>query len=171
MSFLTQGGGGGVLATAKTLEARDRGEKMVLGGLAIQVIFFGFFIITTVVFDTRIRRNPTTRALSAVVPWRQLIMVLYVSSFAIMVRSIFRMIEYGMGNDSVLMRHEGYLFGFDGLLMLLVTVAFNWYHPGTILAGYKEIGVSEDIESGRDGYEMGDQDSRSTMYLNKTGRT
>jgi hypothetical protein len=151
--------------------ARDRGEKMVLGGLAIQVIFFGFFIITTIVFDIRIRRKPTTRAFSTVVPWRQLIMVLYASSFFIMVRSIFRMIEYGMGNDSVLMRHEGYLFGFDGVLMFFVSVGFLWYHPGTILAGYKEVGVSEDIESSRDGYEMGDQDSRSTMYLNKTGRT
>lgn len=160
--------GGGVLATAKTLEARDRGENLVLGGLAIQVVFFGFFIITTVLFDLRIRKQPTTRTFSTVVPWRQLIMVLYASSFLIMIRSVFRMIEYGMGNDSVLMRHEGYLFGFDGALMFLVTVAFLWYHPGTILEGYKEVGVSEDIESS--GYPMSDQDA-STRYLNKTGQT
>jgi hypothetical protein len=141
--------GGGLLAKAKTHNDQKMGESVILGGLGIQILFFGFFIATTVTFHRRINKNPTARSYSVTGPWRQHILALYVSSALIMIRSVFRMIEFGMGNDSVLMGNEGYLLGLDGALMLIVAMAFLWSHPSRALRGYKETEVLTSMESGR----------------------
>ncbi|KAK0707248.1 RTA1 like protein-domain-containing protein [Lasiosphaeris hirsuta] len=135
LSFLTQSAGGGLLANAKTASDQSLGKDVVLAGLGIQVVFFGLFIITTVVFHVRISQNPTARSLAATTPWRLLVVALYFSSALVMVRSLFRMVEYGMGNDGVLMRGEVWLFVFDGVLMLAVSGVFLWWYPGGILVG------------------------------------
>ncbi|KAG7285716.1 hypothetical protein NEMBOFW57_008010 [Staphylotrichum longicolle] len=149
ISFLAQGAGGGLLAKAKTKDDQKLGESVILGGLGIQILFFGFFIITTVTFHRRMNNNPTARSYSVTGPWRQHILALYASSALIMIRSVFRMIEFGMGNDSVLMENEGYLLGLDGALMLIVAVLFLWSHPSRALRGYKETEVLTSLESGR----------------------
>lgn len=61
-------------------------------------------------------------------------MALYTGSFLIMVRSIFRAVEYLQGFDGYLLRHEAYLYVFDAVLMFLVMVLFNWIHPAEIAA-------------------------------------
>ena len=146
--------GGGLLANAETKEEQDRGDQVVLAGLAIQVIFFGLFMVTTAIFHFRIKKQPTTQSFSVTVPWKRLIYVLYFSSTLIMIRSIFRMIEFGAGNASVFMLHEGFLFGLDGALMLIACASFLWYHPGRILIGYKPVGSRADVESSHAGYPM-----------------
>ncbi|KAK4168144.1 RTA1 like protein-domain-containing protein [Cladorrhinum sp. PSN259] len=160
LSFVTQGAGGGILANADDKSGQDLGRAVILVGLGIQVVFFGLFIITTVVFHVRIRKNPTPRSFSVSGPWRHLIMALYAASVLILVRSIFRMIEFGAGRDSVLMTKEVYLLVLDAVLMFLVAVVFLWRFPGKVLVGYKEIsrlgtsagGVTdEESSSGRDG--------------------
>ncbi|KAK4033604.1 RTA1 like protein-domain-containing protein [Parachaetomium inaequale] len=148
LSFLAQGAGGGLLAQAKTHDDQKRGEAIILGGLGIQVAFFGFFIVTTVVFHRRMAAQPTARSYSVTGPWRALITALYASSALVMVRSVFRMVEFGMGNDSILMSSEGYLLGLDGALMFIVVVIFLWSHPSRALAGYKE-SLASSTESGR----------------------
>ncbi|KAH6843402.1 RTA1 like protein-domain-containing protein [Chaetomium sp. MPI-CAGE-AT-0009] len=149
LSFLAQGAGGGLMAVAKTKDDQKRGENVILAGLAIQIIFFGFFIITTILFHRRIAANPTPRSYSATGPWKQLIVALYICSVLVLVRSVFRMIEFGMGNDGVLMSNEGYLLGLDGALMFLVAAVLLWNHPSRALAGYKEVLASTGGESGR----------------------
>jgi hypothetical protein len=57
------------------------------------------------------------------------------------------MIEFGMGNESVLMSHEGYLLGLDGALMFIVAAVLFWSHPSKVLDEYKEAIAS--VESGR----------------------
>ncbi|KAF5571488.1 rta1 domain-containing protein, partial [Fusarium pseudocircinatum] len=73
MSFLAQSAGGGMLATAKTKSAVKRGENIIVGGLGIQIIFFGFFMIVTLVFHLRINRNPTQKSQEITTPWRKLL--------------------------------------------------------------------------------------------------
>lgn len=59
---------------------------------------------------------------------------LYIGSLLIMVRSLFRAVEYLQGFDGYLLKHEAYLYIFDALLMFLVMVLFNWIHPAEIAA-------------------------------------
>ncbi|KAK3693198.1 RTA1 like protein-domain-containing protein [Podospora appendiculata] len=148
LSFITQGAGGGILSNADTQSRRDLGNNIILAGLGIQVVFFGLFIITTVMFHIRITRKPTQRTYSVTTPWQQFIMALYAASILIMVRSIFRMIEFSAGRNGTLQNNEVYLLVLDSALMLLVAIVFLWYHPSRILIGYKDVGSGgPDVEN------------------------
>ncbi|KAH8203048.1 hypothetical protein TruAng_002776 [Truncatella angustata] len=133
LSFFGQGGGGGILATAKTESSQSMGNKVILLGLGIQVVFFGLFIIVTLVFHTRITRGATPKSLATVAPWQKFLWVLYLTSFLIMIRSIFRMAEYAQGNDGSLLQKEAYSYVLDALLMLAVTACFAFFHPSRVL--------------------------------------
>ncbi|KAM0352042.1 hypothetical protein HYE67_009920 [Fusarium culmorum] len=135
LSFLAQSAGGGMLATAKDKDAVKRGENIIVGGLIIQILFFGFFMIVTLIFHVRIKRNPTQKSLEIVTPWKKLLFALYAASLSILVRSVFRVAEYVMGKDSALQSQEFWIYIFDALLMSLVVVSLNWFHPSRVING------------------------------------
>ncbi|KAK7409088.1 hypothetical protein QQX98_008749 [Neonectria punicea] len=132
-SIAGQGLGGGMLAGADSKKSKDLGETIILIGLGIQIIFFGLFAVVTVIFHRRINKEPTNASLKMVAPWQKLLVVLYGTSALIMVRSIFRVAEYAMGEDGVLMSKEIYIYLFDATLMLITSVAFNIFHPSRII--------------------------------------
>ncbi|KAF4445456.1 hypothetical protein F53441_10798 [Fusarium austroafricanum] len=140
LSFILQGGGGGYQASG-TLEALEGGAKVIIGGLFVQLIFFGVFIIIAIAFDRAMRQKPTSR--SRVTPWKKHMIALYVGSLLIMVRSVFRAVEYLQGFDGFLLRHEVYLYLFDATLMLFVMILFNWVHPSEITRILGEQGTSK----------------------------
>ncbi|KAK4161117.1 RTA1 like protein-domain-containing protein [Cladorrhinum sp. PSN259] len=125
LSFLMQAGGGGIQA-AGTLELFNIGEKIIIVGLFIQIFMFGFFLVTTVVFHVRFRRcsGPDTCRQQTFVRWKRHLTVLYVVSAIILVRSIFRVVEYVQGNRGYLISHEIFLYLFDAVLMALVMAIF-----------------------------------------------
>ncbi|KAJ4135328.1 hypothetical protein NW768_004954 [Fusarium equiseti] len=133
LSIFAQGAGGGMLAGADTKSQSDRGQIVIIAGLIVQLIFFGLFIIVAIIFHRRIHRDPTAASLKIKTPWKKLLVILYATSALIMVRSIFRVIEYVMGKDGELMAKEVYLYIFDALLMLAVSVSFNVFHPSAII--------------------------------------
>lgn len=125
-----------------TLSAMQNGERIVMGGLFVQIIFFGFFVIASILFHSRIRKNPThaSQSLAAASTsvkssWEGLLYALYISSVAILIRSIFRVVEYIQGNAGYLLRNEVWLYLFDGVLMLTVMVVFNLVHPSRVISG------------------------------------
>lgn len=126
--------GGGILTQAKTEADVRRGEYIIVGGLGIQVLFFGFFIIVTMVFHKRIDRKPTRNAHALDTPWKKLLYVLYISSALVMVRSIYRVAEYVLGSDGELQSKEAYLYCLDALPMLIVALAYNWFHPSRVVS-------------------------------------
>jgi hypothetical protein len=119
--------GGGMVASAKTM---NTGKNIILLGLALQIIFFGIFVVTSVVFHRRaLRSSSTTPAFQ----WQKYLYTLYISSALILVRSLFRMIEFGAGRDSILQKSEVFLYIFDSVLMLGAMICFNIVHPGGII--------------------------------------
>jgi len=117
-----------------TLDAMHTGEKIIIGGLIVQVLFFGCFLITSVVFHMRMRRVPTSRVMSQQPPWEKHLFVLYATSALILVRSVFRLIEYAQGNDGYLISHEVFLYIFDSVLMWICMAILAWVHPSEIAA-------------------------------------
>lgn len=132
--------GGAMLASADNKSQRDRGQMIIIIGLFIQLFAFGAFIIVTALFHRRIHLRPTARSETISVPWLRYLYVLYVASALIMVRSIFRVIEYIQGKDGELQSNEIYFYLLDTLLMFFVSVIFNIFHPKTIIAsGQKQM--------------------------------
>lgn len=116
-----------------SLDSLHLGEKIVVAGLIIQVLFFSFFIITSAIFHFRLRKSPSQQSLALAGIWHKHVTVLYVANILIMIRSIFRTVEYAMGNNGYLLRHEVFLYVFDGLLMFAVMLLFNFIHPSELL--------------------------------------
>ncbi|KAF4466729.1 RTM1 [Fusarium albosuccineum] len=139
ISLLTQGCGGGLMASG---DNHETGERVIIGGLFVQLAFFGVFVVVAGLFHRQMRSNPTNQALTPAVRWQTYLTTLYVTGVLIWVRSLFRVIEFIQGNDGQLMRSEVYVFVFDGLLMLAVLAWTNWFHPseiGLLLRGSKPI--------------------------------
>ncbi|PIG89089.1 hypothetical protein AARAC_011274 [Aspergillus arachidicola] len=104
LSFLLQGAGGGIQSSGN-LESMKTGEHIIVVGLFVQ-IFLGFFIVTASHFYWKIKKYPIQRSCTPNIPWAKHLHVLYLASFLILVRSIFRLAEYLQGNNGYLLHHE-----------------------------------------------------------------
>ncbi|KAJ4315158.1 hypothetical protein N0V94_006098 [Neodidymelliopsis sp. IMI 364377] len=128
ISFMMQGAGGGIMATSAS--GMVTGEKIIIGGLCVQILFFGLFFITAILFQ--IKGKDHLKALGSDIPWKKHMNALYATSILILIRSLFRVIEYAQGNDGYLLRHEVFLYVFDSVLMFAVMIILNVSHPGDI---------------------------------------
>lgn len=107
----------------------DIGNYLVIGGLILQLIVFGFFMVVTGTFHIRIHRRPTMKSVTVQVPWLSYLYVLYIGSVLVMIRSIFRVIEYIQGRDGYLISHEVYAYVLDTAIIFLVSIESNIFHP------------------------------------------
>lgn len=107
-------------------------QAMVLTGLALQLLAFSLFFTVIIVFHRRIKARPTTRSYAVDASWKQKMYMLYGVSCLIIIRSIYRIAEYGTGMDGYLMTHEWSLFVFDTVLMAIATALFLWRYPNNL---------------------------------------
>lgn len=124
-----------MLASADSQDNVDLGQNIIIGGLVLQILFFGLFIVASCVFHYRISAVPTTRSRAVDAPWNRYLWVLYGASGLIMIRNIFRVIEYGQGQDGYLLSTETWLYVFDATLMFVTMVLFQVWHPSRIISG------------------------------------
>ncbi|KAJ5294887.1 hypothetical protein N7508_009708 [Penicillium antarcticum] len=155
-SFLLQCAGGGLMSAGASMH--QTGSNVTIGGLVIQLLFFGFFVIVTTVFHFRISRHPTSKSQNDLIltqgqGWKQrnwftVILALYTVSILILIRSVYRLVEYSQGYSGYIMTHEAFMYIFDGLLMWIAMVVMNVYHPAEILGDGKDrqSGYTETIQ-------------------------
>lgn len=129
-SFCVQGGAAGLMVIGNG-KAR-LGQVVVLVGLMTQVIMFGLFALSAVIFEVRLRRDLTPESLGGSVPWRGSLRMLYGVSVLIATRSMFRVVEFAMGQDGYALSHEWTLYVFDSVLMLVVMGVFYWRFPSKL---------------------------------------
>jgi RTA1 like protein len=121
----------------KTVSSVELGEKLIKIGLAIQLVFFGFFVVVASIFHFRARkagygaRNSSNG--NGARGWESLLWSLYIVSALILVRSVFRLVEYGGGSQGYLISHEAFLYIFDACLMCIVPVVMALIHPSEVL--------------------------------------
>jgi hypothetical protein len=160
LAFLSQCAGGGVQASASSsgnVQVQQEGADIVVTGLGIQVVFFSGYIITTVMCHWRLNKlnippSPGMRIswrtwhlkkLNIPLPagvrisWRTMIYAIYAVSLLILIRCVFRMIEYQGGYNGPIMSHEVFSYCLDALPMLLVMVTLNVCHPSYAIARAK----------------------------------
>jgi len=153
LTFLLQCGGGAIMAGNQTDPDKIKlGQNIILVGLFAQLVIFCLFILVAILFQLRGKAHLQT--VDSRITWRKHLYVLYATSGLILVRSIFRIVEYIMGDGSYLMRYEVFGYVFDAALMLIVMVIVNAVHPGDIapllkekLRGGNGFELSESLES------------------------
>ncbi|PBK96437.1 RTA1-domain-containing protein [Armillaria gallica] len=147
ISFLLQSGGGGLMASAKDNNMMKVGQTVIIIGLVAQIIWFGGFVFVAGVFHYRMRMVPTVTEKTN---WRRFMFVLYAASNMILVRSVFRVIEFAQGNDGYFVQTEKWIYMFDALLMAQVITLFNIFHPSSYLRDHEQ-------------YTMGEREERSML--------
>jgi hypothetical protein len=127
-AFLVQSTGAGYMAAGTSPKT---GEIIVIFGLVVQIAFFGLFVASAVLFHKRY--NAKYGAHSSF-DWKNIMWMLYLTSALILVRSVFRIIEYGAGSDGYLLANEWPLYLFDSVLMLAVMAVFYVWYPNDLRA-------------------------------------
>ncbi|KAH6652743.1 RTA-like protein [Truncatella angustata] len=139
LSFLIQ-----VIGSSNLSSNFNLAKTIILLGLAIQIMFFGIFVVIAFVMDRRLSRAPTNTARrldegNTKLGWRGVLRVIYIASAMIFVRSIFRLIEFCGSSDSPMMKTEAYLYVCDSTLMFGVLAILIYYHPGNYIPNHKNM--------------------------------
>ncbi|KAL5592438.1 hypothetical protein FOBRF1_013464 [Fusarium oxysporum] len=130
LAFLMQSSGGGMMAISGM---GDTGRYILLGGLAVQLVFFGFFLYISVIFDRRTRFVRNRIPLHSKHSWRSLLLLLMVAAVIVILRCLFRAVEFGQGEDGYLMAHEIFMYLADTAPMFAVQIMFHWIHAGDVI--------------------------------------
>ncbi|OAA56727.1 RTA-like protein [Niveomyces insectorum RCEF 264] len=126
-----QSTGGGMLA--KT-ESANTGDHIIVTGLVLQVLVFCCFLVNCLIFHRRFHAHAAAAgtATNSNAPWQACLHMLYATSFFILVRNIYRVVEFITGQDGYLLEHEWPTYAFDGALMLLVMIGFFVWYPSQL---------------------------------------
>ncbi|PLB55874.1 putative RTA1 domain protein, partial [Aspergillus steynii IBT 23096] len=142
ISCLTQGSGSGI-ASAGDWEGdeKDTGVGVLIGGLVLQLVTFTGFLVIVVSFHvaTKMQGREVDRGV------KKILVGIYIAGFSIMVRSIYRVIEFAMGIDAYAFNHEWPLYVLEAVPMLIAISVLGWYHP----ARWLQANARDDVETER----------------------
>ncbi|KAI2626699.1 RTA1-domain-containing protein [Hypoxylon sp. NC1633] len=127
----------------------QRGKNIALAGLALQIVAFGLFSIVAARFHFTSKRfesilqsslEPTGKAGAVIVKgsgrlinsnWRRLLYAINLSCLFILIRSVFRVVEFAQGPQGTVMSQEFYMYVLDTLPIFLVVCSFCLMFPGS----------------------------------------
>jgi hypothetical protein len=84
--FFRQAGGAGIMAQGN-LSSIKTGENVIIGGLIVQIVFFGMFIVVELFFHNRVLKHPNECAMitrnipSQLKNWDYVLLTLLVALF------------------------------------------------------------------------------------------
>lgn len=135
ISFLIQAGGAGLIVSSKPTTSR-LGKYILLVGLAFGLASFSTFISLVLWFNlsvykiSRRSNNETVRAIGLSDDWRQLMVPILIGSMCILVRTIYRLIEFAGGYSGHIYTTEWYLYVFDTTFMVICASIWIPLFPG-----------------------------------------
>jgi hypothetical protein len=122
----------------------------MLAGIAFQVLSLLIFITICVEFAIRVHKHKTAAARS----WQEgngrggpmkltgFLCALTLATMAILIRSVFRVVEMNGGFNSWVANQEILFMIFEGGAMLVACIALTIYHPGRVLFDHWAVGLS-----------------------------
>ncbi|KAF4343667.1 RTM1 [Fusarium beomiforme] len=129
VSLAAQFTGAGILINAESVGQQRTGQLIIIGGLAFQVYFFGFFTSMLHIFHSRVQEGPTRQSTHLTIPWKRWIIVLYLVCGLVIARSVYRVVEYATGPLGIVQATEIYFYVFDTGFIFTVTLLLNIFHP------------------------------------------
>lgn len=127
LSILFQGAGGGLLAA----QMNDVGKTLIIIGLFLQIFFFGTFTCLIPYMLYNVKEHPSlqgTMKTRSRTNWRYMLVALLSICALILVRSIFRVIEYLEGINGDLISNEKYLFILDSTMIFFACFIYVIQH-------------------------------------------
>jgi hypothetical protein len=129
LSFIVQGGGCGLMVM-RNIDLVLMGEHIVVAGLVIQIVFLGLFGLTAGRLHRRLLQQRHSHVQLVVHDAYKLgLYILYSATALIMIRSIFRLVEFIQGREGFLLQTEWPTLVFDGAMMFATMVIYFIWHP------------------------------------------
>lgn len=135
--FLQAIGGIAISGAEDNIDRFNMGKNIIIGGLVIQILFFGFFVVVETTYYIKLRMNSDSSDYNLYVlnqdikqfpyrfnNWKSILESLFVCSMFILIRSVYRVIEFTEGNGGYISSHEWFIYVFDGLMMFFCAVLF-----------------------------------------------
>lgn len=148
LAIATQGGGSGIIFGGSDVDRMKMGRMVLIGGLFIQLIAFGVFLLLAIYFDWK-----TTVALRKHVAFlRPLMNAFYISGTLILLRSIYRAIEFITLDltqhpiNSYLYNTEWPYYVLDALPIAVAVFVYNIFFPAKYLPHTKHERLQADSE-------------------------
>jgi len=133
VAFFTQGIGGTVVGSAKTLAQIKLGANIVLAGLAISLSVFIVFLCFSIVLHRRILRNLHNKGCTDdEMKWTRIFWVIYLNMVVLAIRGFYRVAEFQQKlatPPSNTLSTQAYFYGFDSFLMLILMISWCIFHP------------------------------------------
>ncbi|GAA6039485.1 hypothetical protein JCM8097_009575 [Rhodosporidiobolus ruineniae] len=130
VSFVVQGAGGSLYSSDNT-DLYSTAKAVLVVGFCIQIIGLGIFSIFAGIYHTRARRAGVPSG-----PWTKCLFTLYAGAVFVLIRGIFRTVEFGTGRgggQGYLLSREGYYYGLEGLPIFLACAIFCVSYPGNYI--------------------------------------
>ncbi|GAA5999745.1 hypothetical protein JCM10207_005888 [Rhodosporidiobolus poonsookiae] len=155
VSFVVQGAGGSLYSSDNT-NLYSTAKAILLVGFSIQIIGLGIFCFFALVYHARALRAGIPRG-----AWTTCLYTLYAGSVCVLVRGIFRCIEFGTGQGGgrgYLLEREAWYYGLETLPILLASYLLSLSYPGHYIPHARgarlfpsdeaEVEVDEPVEGG-----------------------
>lgn len=142
-----QSAGGGLLGNddAKTVQV---GTYIIVAGLILQILVFVGFVWCCLVFHRRFRDRIRSGGVPVQnMPWETSLYVLYGTSLLVLLRNVYRVVEFSMGKGGYLEQHEWPVYVFDAVPMVGTMLCYIVWHPEFLLCAKDGTSVFELISS------------------------
>lgn len=112
----------------------DLGSTIILAGLVVQVLIFGFSLAIGIVFHVKMRNGPRTNGSW---DWERYFVLLYAVSLNITFRNLFRVIRYTLGGKilSLLLKRRTLVSGDEYADWLYLEDSFRCHIDGGCVGG------------------------------------
>ena len=128
VATITQVAGAAMIGVAESNnQPSDRGNNILLGGLAFQVFTFLLFLILLFVFLARARKAATSTGEGGLMRFSG---ALVVSSLLVYLRTIFRLAETAEGVGGYASTHEAFFGALEFAPIVAAIFILGWWHPG-----------------------------------------
>ena len=132
IALTCQGAGAGLSVNSDGVNQNAQsGRALLIVGLVALVVLIGCYGITSVY----VARSPLY-AIKDSYNLRRLFPALFACTGLLLIRNIFRLVEFCQGFYGGIAKHEGYFYGFDALVVFLHLVVNTFLHFGVNLKAY-----------------------------------
>lgn len=156
VAFLVQASGGMMATPDASAKTQKLGLDIYTAGVGVQLFFLSIFTSLAVGFQRRLKQqsqapmandsdsdsDPESQLRPRSGPHipspalaKRLLILLYIVMALVIIRNIYRLVEFATGIDSPIVKHEWYNYVLDATPMFFALLLLNIEYPGKILQG------------------------------------
>ncbi|GKT63406.1 RTA1 domain-containing protein [Colletotrichum tofieldiae] len=129
---------GAVMPASGDLDAMKMAKTLIMAGLIAQLAVITLFSLSCWHSHRCAQREAAElNKTHAGIKWRKYYFITYGVASLMFIRSLIRGIEYLQGEDGFIMKHEVFLYIFDGVPMVTIMALYLWIHPGSLVRDAK----------------------------------